>query len=469
MYLNNDEEEKWLVAGHMLRRSDIYRASIQLAGESSYFDGYPYIKAALDIAKYHVKDYGALPTKDGFLLDWGLTCQQQEGLEDTDRIRGILHSWFNRAEDDFSDSIVKNILENVHKAHAARVLQGNMTIYDDNPDEVAKAVQRASEQMGSDLFSGMTGLNPFMDLETNMAIAELHEWGVPFIDDILGGGCSIGEMVGVLMVSGGGKTTLGIQILAAHVRKKQHIVYFSTEQDLAGDMTIRMLCHALSCGRGKLKDGLSGLDADLKVLLQESRKGWETYCHFVEMAHKPIHSIDELFQYVESLKAKGIHPTSIIIDWWGRLRDALIDTNTGKMDSADLRRFSRTWLHSLRTKSSEVGVKTMVLHQLSGAVAERSSAHSPSSHSAQEDKNFNNMFDFCFTASKKDEDDECEFIADKARRGGNHRRRLRLEGEYCRFVAVGDPNDAAISSEPEGTTKTGDFILPPDAKPIEGY
>jgi len=170
----------------------------------------------------------------------------------------------------------------------------------------------------------------------------------------------------------------------------------------------------------------------------------------VELAHKPITSIDSLFKILQDLRDEGIDVSSMIIDWWGRIRDALImsleKTNVG---DNEIRRLSRTWLHRMRTLAKENGVKLMIFHQLAGAVAERSTKHRPSSHSAQEDKNFNNMFDYCFTGGRKDENDEMVLIADKARTGANLEVRLKLNGACCKFEVADNPNDTVSLEEPK--------------------
>jgi hypothetical protein len=444
VYPSNDCYEKWVVFGHILRRPPIFRAYKAIAKHTDYFEHYDHIKLALELVMDFEEEFGGQITKDCFLLDWDLALAESD-LDYSEFIQGQIHLWFDKPEEEFSDDYVRKILENLHQTSVATRLKSELDLYETTPDKAKEAVRKASDRISSSLFTDMVGRNPFDDLETNMAVAELCPWGVDFMDVILGGGSAAGEMVGVLMVSGGGKTTLGVQILAAHVRRKEHIVYFSTEQDLAGDMTIRMLCHALGCTRDDVKTGVSRMTPQYRKRIPEVKKDWETYCHFIELAHKPIMSINSLFEYVQQLNDRGIYPTSIIIDWWGRLKDALVETNLNNGASeADIRRSSRSWLHTLRSRGGEFGLKTLVLHQLSGQVAERSHAHRPSSHSAQEDKNFNNMFDYCFTASRKDEDDECDFIADKARKGGNDRRRIRLDGLRCRFEAVGNPNDTSM-------------------------
>jgi len=102
-----------------------------------------------------------------------------------------------------------------------------------------------------------------------------------------------------------------------------------------------------------------------------------------------------------------------------------------------------TFLDGVRSRKG----RSLVLHQASGAAAQKGPDALLTTHDAQEDKNLNNLFEFGFALSKLNSDQQCKINCDKARSAASTTGILQLAGEYCKFVSSG-PADVDLTDIP---------------------
>jgi RecA/RadA recombinase len=427
-----DRAEKLLVLSHLLRRHNIMDTARHQIPQSGIFDNYEEMRVVYDLAQRHFDLHNVTIPKDVLLVYFD---EEASGVLPELRlnIKQEIERWYAKT-DDWADDFVKTYITEYVRAAATERLRDDLIQHADDDSEIIKAIDSAKGVIERDLFISSPILNPFADIERNMDIAQRMPCGLPFIDNMVDGGFAIGEIFGILAPSGGGKTTLGLQAADGLVCDNKHVLYIGTEQRLRGDLSIRMFTLAARCSRKEFKNGYGRVSPEVKKMLKDVTPRWTEYFHFVDMANKEIPSINQVFDPLRTLIESGQHPSLVILDWWGRLKDKLtLGMLNLTSDPTLLRAHARNWLHDVKQVAEDYNTRICVLHQLSGEQAAKGSKAKPNANQAQEDRNFNNMFDFCFAVGKMNSDNEAVFIADKARSSARTETYIQLDGEYCRF------------------------------------
>ncbi len=311
---------------------------------------------------------------------------------------------------------------------------------------------------------------PFDDLRSLYVERIPTATGIHFVDCVTDGGLMPAEMAAIIIPSGGGKSMISLQTAHYQVEAQRHVAVISTEQGFGGDFSERLASLSTLQPTRLFRHGYDNIPEDARRHLEAVKHKWQTYFHFFDL-NKYGEQIQGISTVTRMLDAEfydqGREPAIILLDWWGLLRDMLIEaaeSSGRRVDSGAERRIVRLALKELRAWCKARGARIIVFHQLGGAAAARSSTKPRSSHDAQEDKNFNNQFDFAFVGSRKDKDtDIVKFAADKARRAANKLIAMKLNGEYARF----DPVDADDASAFIASSESYASMAPPPA--AEGY
>jgi hypothetical protein len=231
-----------------------------------------------------------------------------------------------------------------------------------------------------------------------------------------------------------------MQGAAASIAKKQHVLIISFEQRLEGDIAGRMYVLASNSKRRDWKgNDITKVSPAVMERWRRAQPLWAEYLHFYDnwvSAEFPLHSVKNIFSVVEKLEKQGQKPDVLWIDWWGRMCGKLESSNSYLKSDYDKRKAHQTWLHEIKSYSEDFGVRTFLMHQLSGAQAAKSSKYLASAHDAMENKNFPQMLDYCFVASKKDSASRVQFKLDKARSTKGDTVTVYLNGECCRFEST---------------------------------
>ena len=437
----NDESEtdpvaylnRILVCRHVVRRKEIFDQSKALLKEIGYFTDYTMLKTLVDAQIVYAESFhGGMVTKD--VITNAVKTGKANGTlaaDDYAAAMELIELWWAE-KPEYSDKAVMGILRTARKEFIDRQVMQRQ----EQGDDIHTIVSEAKRELDSDPFSRSAEADPFGEPERYLAKIDKFATGVSFLDEALDDGGQLGDFIGFVAPSGGGKTTLGIQICAAQVELKKHVAYFQTEQGIEGDITLRTYVQATKIGRSQWAGGWKAVSEDTRQAFEKVRGLWKTYFHSFALRDNMPKSIDELFSYVEELRRVDKAPTYVVIDWWGDIRDALMETVTKGNSETAARRAGRTWLKEVKAKADQCQCVVIVLQQLSGDAASKSPDRIQSSHSAQEDRNFNNRMDFCFTCSVLDSSSRTKIYSDKARRHQKMKCLVELDGERCMFRAV---------------------------------
>jgi len=322
---------------------------------------------------------------------------------------------------------------------------------EDNMEKIAKLFA----ELETDDLAVPRSQTIFDDLEGMLKQGIRFPSGISWFDYLMNGGGAAGEMVCIIAPSGGGKSTLAHQFVNEQVEQQEHCPYISAEQELEGDFALRQAVLSTKSTRDDWDNKeWHEVDEKLRTQLEKMRPLHEEYFHFYDFVNTEILSMRTLMEPVYRLKAEGKCPKYVIIDWWGVVRDSFIASKGLNMGSDQKRTLQRLLLKRLSGMAKELGVVLIIFQQLSGQAASKGSKARQSSHDAQEDKNFNNYFDFAITIGKKDEKDMVRLMADKARRCANTEVWLKLDGGACRFINADNPDESAAAYERGAATRS---------------
>jgi hypothetical protein len=467
MYAGGDpcKEERKLLLGAALGKRGIALALVELADQFEIF------KPSLDLSfiwesvRDYLARYNDLPKQRMLAVNLietrGLDWQNEFSEND---LRLLLSELYDIAADPPPDKQVSDILQNFRNEFISAETPEKLRRLTD-PTEIAACLSQASRNLLTDPLGKPSILNPFSDLESSVQFAAKIPFGLPWLDKLMGGGMGVGETFGLVIPSGCGKTTLSYMIADQGIQGGYKVAKLSFEQGLDGDMTLRPAVLASGSVRSvwlRYADDLrahranphlprpelaSYLDPVHLDRFQKMRPLWERGFRFIDCSDpdKSILGVGALLENtIAELMATGFKPDIIILDWWGRLVDIIIRSLGITADTQISKRITREGLANLKFLAGKYGFRAIVMHQMGGASAAVSPKGKSSTHGAQGDKDFNNMFDYCYSSTNKDSDQNIMIHADKSRGAASDKVLLNIRGEECLLVPVAPDEGGAV-------------------------
>lgn len=448
-------DTRWLILTHLYRNYNLFSSSKKVLKEMLFFNTHLETRAAFEYLCDYCDLLEKAPAKITVMTE---LTNNHEHYAMPEQIRYVYSSRmrqvYDYAEKDLDVVFVEKIIQSEYKfflSNRFSTLPKGLS-----EEELEKQARKYVDGMGADLYTNLNPTTMFSDLKKNLSSEKRTPIGVHFMDHMMGGGTLPGELIGVLAPSGGGKSTIAIMALAASVDRNAICWYFSTEQKLKGDLATRQACLATQSGRDKFKNGFENIPADIMQLLLSVQTQWEKNCKFVDISERrDIKSVDAIFSKVEQFHQKlGEPPGLIVVDWWGRLSDAMVMAQDTIPSGDDKRRFDRDELHKAKQWMERLGCPGALMHQLSGAANAKGPNARLSSADAQENKAFNNMFDFTVVLGNRNSEDIMKAVTDKARGEARAEINVKLKGLMCR-IDIAEDIDAL--DESVYTTAAGAF------------
>lgn len=442
------EYEKQLLVLKCLVLSDDFLKT--WAGDMSYigmFRDFPVLKLIWDSVHEYFRKYGKRPTLDGmrYVISIApISSNTEAALE-------LLSSFEKISAESLSLEIANDLVKGAREQAVVQQIAEDFSKGD--VSNTLEKLDAAKSKIISDPSLKVKDNNPFRKsvAEFNAYLAQVVRTplGIDFIDVALGGGALPGDMIGWVMPSKAGKTTFVWQFVAAHVLAKKHIVVFTFEQPMKGDLAIRSSVLASNSKRSDwVSNNLDKIAPDIRERFLRGKELWAEYLHVYDHwvdPSAPLISIEHMFSPVRDLIAEGKKPVFIMLDWWGPIIIKLHQHLHNTSSEADKRRAQKTWLQQVKGTASALGIPVGVWHQMAGAVATRDRVGT--AHDAQEDKSFPDFFDFVFTSGRKSTDNEVELHLGTARAAANSIIHLYLDGERCKFRVKRAEYDASLITE----------------------
>jgi len=135
---------------------------------------------------------------------------------------------------------------------------------------------------------------------------------------MLGGGLAHGEVFLFLAPTGGGKTTLSVEIAWRRAMQKSHVVYFTYDQPIEGDIQNRFYSLTTGVPRRELeRHGIAGMSPEIQRRFQAWREAYGRFLHLYDMsgARQGNGGIADIVNVVGEEIEQGRRPALVIVDW----------------------------------------------------------------------------------------------------------------------------------------------------------
>ena len=228
---------------------------------------------------------------------------------------------------------------------------------------------------------------------------------IPTIDLITNGGFSPGDVFGLVGGSGGGKTTLAIQLGIDYAQLQwQHVLYLPYESAIRPEYWRRFIgcaCRIPSPIMNQFNN-ISEMSEELQAIVQTKwTEQTQPRFHVTEMLGDGT-GVPGLESILADYESRGIHIDLVIVDQYFQLlkqwRAATGSRQTVKDDS-------QMMTMEIVRVAAEARTAVVLLHQKTAAEGQTSPAKRVEKGQAQEDKAFDNWLPYCVGLGNRGVDD----------------------------------------------------------------
>ena len=282
------------------------------------------------------------------------------------------------------------------------------------------------------------------------------EW----LDTMCGGGGADGDSLLMVIPSGGGKTTIALELAFANALEGHKNAIIFTEQDPFEDPDIQLRQNVLcsqaprdtwELTREKLQeipdeDVLSEYEGIVNGILTPSQfskwdKGKQIWRDNVTILDCVKNPITDLRAFLNSLgeiwEQNGESPYLLQMDWLGPLFNSLASSTRIRSDQ-HFRQLVQDSIQLLKNFATKWCLRLICYHQVAGSQVKQNSEGRPtaSSFRGAESTMLPYLFTFAMAATTQFADKQFWFVADKMRSAAQGKRRLRMHGDLCVIKSV---------------------------------
>jgi len=234
--------------------------------------------------------------------------------------------------------------------------------------------------------------------------------GVLFLDLLLGGGTQPGECLGLLGVTGCGKTTVGIMAAVETARQGRRAAYFSYEDEIKKRaLGLRIYGYVGKVPFSVLKEARgdgSNLPEQYRKQLKEAGERLGGRLHTFDMKKNNVGK-DGLASIEAELRrcdAAGKHIDIVVIDQFEPMIQMYMMSHNMKMDKETQHALMGNMIAPLKDmgRPDRYNCATFLLHQSDNSAKEKSATTRPRLGQAANNKSFENYLDGCLAIGTQD-------------------------------------------------------------------
>jgi len=281
--------------------------------------------------------------------------------------------------------------------------------------------------------SDMYEIDPF-DVDDDTVFGEEREpLGTAVIDLLMNGGTFPSDVLGILGPTGGGKTTLALQLAGGCAARKQYVLYFTYETS-PDELRPRLISCVGRIAREKLEGKRVGdLDEQTRDAVKRASFACKQYVSLIDRSSDGWAPI-EIEERIRQSIAAGQKPRLVVIDWmWIPVSRAASESDKrGKPE----RQFANDLLDAYKGMATKYKINFLILQQLSTEQSKKSPGRKPQWFNSAEAGSFAWLLSYCFAIGTADESGRCWIVGSKARHAKKQDIVARMVGEFNRFDIV---------------------------------
>jgi len=381
-------------------------------------------------AREYWLQYKSIPPLN-YMLDMSISVLKQLGFVEPllhTNIRTIIQHMYEYSENPWNAEYGKDLL----RAFLGRVFTTavqHVTIT--NPGDAKTVIDLVTNEYHRRNIGTMAEVDPFDFGDDELLVANARKpLYVEQVDLLLGGGLVDSECVGILGPTGGGKTTLALQIAGNMAAHQKNVLYFTYEQP-AGELRPRILSMLTRLPVATFADKtVNDLDEHQAKIVRGARDLCRKYVTLIDRSTDGDNII-EIDSKIQHDVAVGKRPSLVIIDWiW--ILVTRYATVKGKTKTPE-RQCLMEIMDGIKSISSKYRVPFLILQQLSTEQAKKSPGRKPQWFNSAEAGNFAWLLAYCFAIGKTDSRGYCYLVGSKARNAKRQDVVMQLIGELNRF------------------------------------
>ena len=313
--------------------------------------------------------------------------------------------------------------------------------------EELQASLNASKQTIDEITETKTGrtrefvFNPFADIRKLVRFLPRIPTGINWLDQASHGGAREGECWLVLGPTGGGKSTMTVQLSCAQALMGNYTVWVTYEQTLYGDLAERMIANITDTSLDEIRDkGYDGLDSRIREKFDNIVAGVQDKLVCMDMAQfEPdpsdpgdVGDMHSVCKQVKQMLDEGRKVKFVIVDWMGAMASRVFARTGGDMKK-DFSSFVQRQVIMAHDFAEENGVFFLFFHQTDTEAQNAKPTFCPHITNARDDHAMGFYFDAGFALGRRDEHDVCWFNPGKTRKANTRPLTLKLIGDRSRF------------------------------------
>ena len=366
-----------------------------------------------------------------YMLDMSVAVLKQLGFHEPslhDNIRAIVQHIYSYDENPWNVEYGKDLL----RAFLGRVFtQAVQHATATNPGDAKTIIRLVTDEYHRRSIVAMKESDPFDFGDDEPLVAnERNPLYVEQVDTLLGGGLGGAECIGILGPTGGGKTTLALQIAGNLGAHQKHVLYFTYEQpaiELRPRILSMLARTPIAAFVGKSVNELTEQQAKV---VRGARDLCRKYINILDRSSEGDNLI-EIDSKIQHDIAAGKKPSLVIIDWiW--ILVTRYATAKGKTKTPE-RQCLMEIMDGIKSICSKYRVPFLILQQLSTEQAKRSPGRKPQWFNSAEAGNFAWLLAYCFAIGQTDSKGYCYLVGSKARNAKRQDVVMQLIGDLNRF------------------------------------
>jgi energy-coupling factor transporter ATP-binding protein EcfA2 len=358
--------------------------------------------------------------------------------------------------------------------HAARVAAKKNTLIDRlsgliRPEDIQGLINNTASEM-TVMGSGEDEddlLTPLDDPDKYLVVNPKEPMGMDFWDLISGGGFAAGEVIGLLGPTGGGKSTLAVQLACAQAKRKKHVVLNLYEQAPSGDIMERICCQFMDIPINEIRGkSITAWPEHRREEFLQIRKEYMQYLiirNCTKMG-KGDGGMESIHAALIRLEKENRLPSYVIIDWFLPMIKRYLVARGESLTNDRIRLQGYSMIDEAGQLARRFGTRILIAHQLDTKCSRMSPRRKPVVTDAMELKSFAYNMDACFLIGTQDKKTRvCWFLSDKNRRfqviDDNM---VRFNTQFIRFESI---SDKYVCDHRGQFVREDDMAVPPENKP----